>query len=459
MHQMPEHFDPSREARNVIPMLKRLFKSDCHIFEHDGHCILFDVGSGNFFEIDQVQKDLTEACSSRTLNEVLDLLQFRHTEKQVLSAFRALLDAGIISDMPHENDLSYALPDRLEIVHLDLAVTTDTLSGDASDVAYMDEKVALAAVALLLKESGRIRQCAIAFRGGEPLLNAPLVEKVISEASELANQLGKQMKFRVVTDIRLLNPSLFNRLHRKGVEIVVKFAAEETLFKGQGPYSLSARGIQAHIQNKCAPIELFYVLSPQRGKFGRDMLQISDQYPTAKRLAFAPDEPGSDPDEVTDLAKAYGEVAHFVERESLVGQPAWMDGIEEHMYQVFNQKASYVHCGVGVRSLTVNPDGTLYASLSNTFCMGNVIGGIDRSRQKEWIQSTQVDKISACKSCWARNLCGGVCHLDGKAETVDISNRCRLMRHKYELAMQTCLNIATRDPNGLYRRYGEQVGG
>ncbi|MBT3601618.1 MAG: hypothetical protein HN521_01005 [Candidatus Latescibacteria bacterium] len=457
MHQMPNFLDPDEDAQNVIPMLKQLYKTESHIFKHQAHHILFNVASGDFFEIDAVQKDMVEACSGCTLNDILNVLQDRHTEKQVLSAFKSLLEAGIITDTPLENMQNFSLPNRLEIVHFDLEITTDTLSGVVEKVAYMDEEVALKALALLLKESGRVRQCSVAFRGGEPLLNAPLVEKVIEEGYRLGEKLGKEMHFQVVTDVRLLNKSLFNRLQKLGVEVIVKFDVDERppLFGGQGAYSLSSVDMPEHIQEKQAPVGLHYALDGQHTNFTKDMQQILDLYPTVKRVDFAPDEPVVTRDNLLHIQDAYANLAQYVAIQALHGQETWIEGLEKYVYQVFNQKASFLHSGIGVHSLTVDPDGVLQASPTGDQAVGTVWEGVDRQKQGDWIQATRVDKLDGCKTCWARHLCGGACRLQTRGGDVDVLSECELTQYKYELAMRTCLNIASQNQDVLYQRYME----
>jgi uncharacterized protein len=331
------------------------------------------------------------------------------------------------------------------------------LSGAVENVAYMDESVALKALALLLKESGRMRRCSIAFRGGEPLLNAPLVEKVIEEGYLQAKKLGKEIRFQVVTDARLLNPSLFNRLQKLGAEVVVKFDVDERppLFCGQGPYSLSSIDMPEHIQEKQAPIGLYYAFDRHRTNYAKDMQQILGQYPTIRNVSFASDEGMMTQDDVPRIKEGFAQLARYVEDRALDGQEAWIDGIESHIYQVFNQKASFLHSGIGVRSLTVAPNGILHPSVAQEKTVGDVWLGIDREKQRTWIQETQVGQLDGCKTCWARQLCGGACRLHTQDVTDAKLLNCELMQYKYELAMKTCLNIASKDQDVLYQRYAE----
>lgn len=457
MHQMPDYSDPEMDTQNVIPMLKRLYKTECHIFERQGHHILFNVATGNFFEIDQVQLDMIGLCEGRTLNEILSALEDHHTEKQILSAFKELLDAGIVTDTLPEQTAGFSLPNRLEIVHFDLSITTDTLSGSKDPVAYMDEEVALQALALLLKESGRVRQCSIAFRGGEPLLNAPLVEKVIEEGYRQAKALGKEIRFQVVTDARLLNQSLFNRLAKSGVDVVIKFDGDmhKPLFHGQGSYSLSSQGLPEHLKGKDATVDLSYAVDHHRADFTQEIKQVLTQYPKIRQVVFDSDGGDVSSQNLAQIQGAYDNLAEFVETHVLQGGQTWIDGIESHIYQVFNQKASFSHCGIGVRALTVAPDGALHPGVARDKVMGTVWDGVNREEQGHWIRETQVDKLEGCKTCWARHLCGGGCKVQVQGETEAKQAQCELVQHQYELAMNTCLSIASRDRDVLYQRYAE----
>jgi uncharacterized protein len=62
----------------------------------------------------------------------------------------------------------------------------------------------------------------------------------------------------------------------------------------------------------------------------------------------------------------------------------------------------------------VSAEGGLYACHrfveDEDGAMGNVVGGVDRARQKEWLAARHVHFQEPCSGCWARYLCGGGCH-------------------------------------------------
>lgn len=458
--QQASHLTGDRgHSPNVIPMLRPLFKSECHVFTHRGNHILFDVVSGEFFQIDAVAFDLITYCKGNTLKGLMDQFQDRYSEKDILSAFKELHDTDILSDIPPEKPRPFLPPDRLEIVHLDLNITTDTLTSRAmqKEVAYMNEQAALKAVDLLMKESGRIRQCSLSFQGGEPLLNTQLVEKVIQVAQEKAHKLGKKIAFEIITDGRLLNEELVSRFQKQNVNVVIQYDDDEhpPLFKGSGPYSLSSRGTAQHIQRLNVPVQLKTNAEHNIFDLSNKIYHGIEQYPTTERIALELD-PLTVDTELSQAQTALENLASYVTQHVLNGEPAWIGQFEDYIFQVANQKSSFYHCGIGIRSLTVMPDGALYVDPQNTVAIGDVWQGIDRNKHKAWIQSTLVENMDGCATCWARHLCGGACRIGMDPTEPENTTRCTLTQRTYELAMGTCLDIADRDAACLHQRYAEQ---
>ena len=71
-------------------------------------------------------------------------------------------------------------------------------------------------------------------------------------------------------------------------------------------------------------------------------------------------------------------------------------------------------CGAGPGYLGVSASGDLYACHrfveDPAGALGNVHGGVDRGRQRQWLTDRHVHAQEPCRSCWARYLCGGGCH-------------------------------------------------
>jgi uncharacterized protein len=73
-------------------------------------------------------------------------------------------------------------------------------------------------------------------------------------------------------------------------------------------------------------------------------------------------------------------------------------------------------CGAGAGYFGVSASGGLFACHrfvdDKARSMGHVTHGIDRQKQRRWLEERNVDRQEPCHSCWARYLCGGGCHYE-----------------------------------------------
>ena len=106
-------------------------------------------------------------------------------------------------------------------------------------------------------------------------------------------------------------------------------------------------------------------------------------------------------------------------------------------------------CGGGKTYFGVSVDGSIYfcsafASMPE-FKMGDVINGIDREKKARFDTELHVEKREPCRSCWAKNLCGGSCAYDAKITNGDHlapnTVACEQIRYSYELAMGMALEL------------------
>ncbi len=71
-------------------------------------------------------------------------------------------------------------------------------------------------------------------------------------------------------------------------------------------------------------------------------------------------------------------------------------------------------CGAGAGYLAASADGQLFACHrfvdDELGLFGDLQHGIDRARQRDWLDDRHVNRQEPCRSCWARYLCGGGCH-------------------------------------------------
>ncbi|MCY3683984.1 MAG: SPASM domain-containing protein, partial [Gemmatimonadetes bacterium] len=138
---------------------------------------------------------------------------------------------------------------------------------------------------------------------------------------------------------------------------------------------------------------------------------------------------------------------------------------DPRIQKLLTRQKSCHGCLGGKQYLAIAADGAIYfcSSLADApeFKMGDVFAGIDREKQQHFDAQFNVNNRPECKTCWARNLCGGGCLWEARTTTGDPMYpnpvSCEQTRYRYELAMEMCMEIAETDASLLQRRYDLEV--
>ena len=149
----------------------------------------------------------------------------------------------------------------------------------------------------------------------------------------------------------------------------------------------------------------------------------------------------------------------------LSGEKGEDEEFDPRIQKLLTRKKSCHGCLGGKQYLAVAADGSIYfcSSLADApeFKMGDVFAGIDREKQQYFDTQFNVNNRPECKTCWARNLCGGGCLWEARTTTDDPMSPnpvyCEQTRYRYELAMEMCMEIAEADASLLQRRYDLEV--
>jgi uncharacterized protein len=325
----------------------------------------------------------------------------------------------------------------------------------------MSETVALRAVDLLFRESGALRDCEVTFEGGEPLLNLPLLRRIIEYGEEQARRLGKQVAFEVVTDGALLTRRVVDYLMEKGVTVVLEFGPDDDAERGEQIASLLRAG------NLPEALHLRVVADGRRLDLAGRVESLARRLPFAASIGIRwANLPAGHPDalcakDLPAIRSALGELSRHTSRRLLSHEEPFLEEIEGAMAQLLERQVLFYSCGAGTRSLAVSPEGGLFPCFDLTgwesLRMGDVFSGIDADRYREWLRDLHIERRDPCRTCWARYLCGGGCRADAVLATGDaaVANpvSCERIRRTYELAMAIFLEVDERDPGFLSSRY------
>lgn len=480
-------------------MKDRLFRSEAHVFDAEGKQVLFDVLGGRFFEVDSLTREVAEASGLQSVEAIVREFGGRYLPAEVASAVEELQQAEVLTREPVQIALFHP-PSRLEITHLALCLTRDEAGQDGDGRApgdrppslrairrgtedsseieevrtglartsgelrapggdrgkrsrsiYMSEAVGLSAVDFLIQSSGCLRDCEITFEGGEPLLNLPLLRRVISHAEERGGQAGKRMAFEVVTDGRLLTPRIASDFAAKGVQIALRVDGEGGL---------------GHLRKAAAALKGYPSLTLQIGVARRvpplraltaELLRL---FPSASALGIRWGA-GLGPELLDDILAELSGLQRQAVEHLLNGGVVALEAFEGPVGQLLERQVLLYGCGAGSRSISVCPDGRLFPCLdmidSPEFGAGDIFTGLDERKYAGWMQHLHVERRETCRSCWARYLCGGGCCADAVAATggMDAPNpvSCSRIRRTYELAMALFVEVEDRSPGLLSARH------
>jgi uncharacterized protein len=290
----------------------------------------------------------------------------------------------------------------------------------------MELATALAAVDLLFGDVRAGERVNLAFLGGEPLLNRPVIRAATERARAIGEDRGVRVTFSITTNGTRLTPADGGFFEEHGFAVTVSLDGVGAAHDRLRPFR-SGRGSYERVLERVAPL-----LQRQR------RMQVSARVTvTPENLALR---------ETLDAFIALG--FHSVGFSPLLRSPtgdlelqraqleAMLDGMvacgEEferrvvagERYPFANAVSAMreIHrgthrpypCGAGAGYLGVSAGGELAAC--HRFvgdaegALGDLAGGIDRERRARWLADRHVHRQEPCRGCWARYLCGGGCH-------------------------------------------------
>ncbi len=292
--------------------------------------------------------------------------------------------------------------------------------------ANMPMDTALASVDLLLSQVDAGERVNLAFLGGEPLLNRPVIRAATERARAIATERGVQIGFSITTNGTQLSNDDGDFFEAHGFAVTVSLDGLGPVHDRLRPF-LSGRGSYEAIMERVLPL-----LQRQR------RMQISARVTVTPAnlgltealdtfvglgfhgVGFSPllrSPTGRDELGRTELAAMLEQMVacgQEFERRIIAGQRYPFTNAVTAMRELHRGTHRPYPCGAGAGYLGVAADGALAACHrfvgDQDAAFGSITAGIDRSRQLRWLDERHVDRQEPCTRCWARYLCGGGCH-------------------------------------------------
>ena len=290
----------------------------------------------------------------------------------------------------------------------------------------MSRKTALQAVDLLVDAALPGSRLNLAFLGGEPLANRPVVQAATRYAAERAAARGVDITFSITTNGTLLQPADGAFFEDYGFAVTISVDGPREVHDRLRPYK-GGRGSYDRIMEHVRPL-----LATQRS------MQVSARVTVTPAnlglrttldqliaegfhsvgfapLLSAPSGQGEmQRDDLELMLGAMIDCGREYERQIRTGARYPFSNMVNAMQEIGKGTHRPYPCGAGAGYLGVSADGELAACHrfvgDPTGALGSLATGIDQGRKAAWLKERHVHRQAPCTLCWARYLCGGGCH-------------------------------------------------
>jgi len=417
-----------------------------HPFSAGGRQFLYLVPAGAIFELDDgVQKvigvlrgreqghasheELTAALTAQGLSaeDARELIEELHQSRVIVGGDLLLEPQEVPEDFPLQT-LVLNLTNQCNLsCQYCYEFGADKVATPDGKPKFMNFETARTSIDFLLQQSAGRRGVHVTFFGGETLMNFPLLQKVVTYASERATEQGRSIDFSLTTNATLLTPAIIEFLsgNRIGVTVSMDGPAElhdklRVFANGTGSYDVIEPRVRALIQNhKTRPITARVTMTSGVSDVVRIFRHLKD-YLGFHEVGFAPvttspnrlyaiNERGMD-----GVLEQFHVLADEYLQYALRGEMHGFSNVSDTLSELYQGVNKSHPCGAALGLVGVGPSGDIAPCHrfvdSDTHAMGHISSGIDRKKQKDFLQRGHINSKYDCHTCWARPLCAGGCH-------------------------------------------------
>lgn len=414
----PGQMDVGRKEGAVGPAQAFMLASaprspDVHLFESDGQHHLFVANGSRIFDIKPgLFTELGAAIVTGQVDEVL---------ARVGAAIPRLIDDRPL-EPPPIHALSLAIAQKCNLGCTYCYAQQGEFGGAAKN---MPLETANQAVDLLLSEAGDGGKAVLAFLGGEPLVNRPVVQAVTQRAAAIARRRNIALSFSITTNGTLLNADDAAFFEAYGFAVTISLDGPREVHDRLRPYK-SGAGSFDRIMRNLEPllasqdrmqVSARVTVTPQNLDLRRtldDFIAMGFHSVGFSPMLNAPSGRGEmQTGDLVHLLDSMIDCGRAFERRLIAGERYPFDNMVNAMREIHRGTHRPYPCGAGAGYLGVSADGELAACHrfvgDKEGAMGT-LDGVDRVRQSRWLAERHVHRQVPCTECWARYLCGGGCH-------------------------------------------------
>jgi uncharacterized protein len=437
-----------------------------HRFEAGGSDFLYLVPAGAIFELDEPSGALLNRLSSGEVPHEQLISEFDEELVEEMFNSQAIVTRDYVpepvQDPPADFPLQTLVMNLTNQCNLSCTYCyefgEDKVATPEGKEKFMDFETAKTSVKMLLDQSAGRQAVHITFFGGETLMNFPLLKNVVAYANEQAAAQGRTIDFSLTTNATLLTPAIIEFLSENGIGVTVSMDGPPELHdklrvfaNGRGSYDIIAPRVKALIQgHRTRPITARVTLTNGVTDVVRIFRHLKQDL-GFHEVGFAP--VTTSPDRLYAIGEkgmdGVLEQFHVLAKEwleyALRGEMHGFSNVSDTIAELYQGVNKSHPCGAALGLVGVGPSGDIAPCHrfvdSDTHALGNVNTGIDREKQKAFLDRGHIRWKYDCHSCFARPLCAGGCHHEAFVRYGDTGHAnlhyCDWIRDWTD----TCLNI------------------
>jgi uncharacterized protein len=387
--------------------------AEVHLFESDGGQHLFVANGSRLFDVDgDLFAELGAAIAADRVNELLARLG--------TDGARLIDDQPL--DPPPVHSLSLAVAQKCNLGCTYCYAQQGEFGGAPKNMSL---ETANRAVDLLLSQAGDGGKAVLAFLGGEPLVNRPVVRAVTQRAAELARRRDIALSFSITTNGTLLNAADAAFFEAHGFAVTISLDGPREAHDRLRPYRNGAGSFDRIMRNlqpllagqRRMQVSARVTVTPDN----LDLRPALDEFIAAgfHSVGFSPmlSAPGGrgemQSDDLVRMLDGMIDCGRAFERRLVAGERYPFANMVNAMREIHRGTHRPYPCGAGAGYLGVSADGELAAChrfVGDPEGAMGTLDRIDRDRQARWLAERHVHRQAPCAECWARYLCGGGCH-------------------------------------------------
>ena len=263
------------------------------------------------------------------------------------------------------------------------------------------------------------KRAGLIFFGGEPLLLRDLIIDTVAYAHSCEHNGGCRYFFKITTNGLLLDDSFLDFACRENLFIALSIDGVKEAHDAHR-VDCSGRGSYDRVKNAARRLLAVKPYSPAMMTIRPDTLPfyaagVESLFSLGFAYIIASLDYSADWEEtyLAELERQYQLLAQLYERKTLAEEKFYFSPFEVKISSHINNR-TYCHerCELGLRQLSVGPDGTLYPCVQfvgdRKFRLGDVLSGIDEKARQALYHRNEVEK-PGCDRCVIKARCNHHC--------------------------------------------------